>query len=151
VKSVGHEETFATDVTDRAQLERDVGSFADRVATRLRDGGVLARTVQLKARYPDFRTVTRARTLPEPTDVAADLAGVGRELLAGLDLGDGLRLLGLSAQQLVDAHDVAPRLPLGDPARGEGSRRDLERAVDDLRRRFGDDAVTRARPARRGA
>ena len=79
-KSIGHEETFPTDVTDRARLDQDLVGFAERVATRLRAHAAVARTVQLKARYADFRTVTRSRTLAEPTDLADDLARVGREL-----------------------------------------------------------------------
>ena len=154
-KSIGHEETFATDVTDRAALERDLVRFAERVAARLRDSAVLARTVQLKARYGDFRTVTRSRTLTEPTDLADDLAGVARELLDGIDVRAGLRLLGVAAHQLVPVADTQPRLPLDPPGGLDRTRRaDLERAVDDLRRRFGDQAVTRApsrAAARRGA
>jgi len=145
VKSIGHEETFATDVADRAQLERDVVRFAEQVATRLREASLVARTVVVKARYGDFRTITRSRTLPEPTDLAADLAGVGRELLRELDLRDGLRLLGVSAQQLAAATDRQAQLPLDAAATpGRLGRGDLERAVDAVRRRFGDDAVTHA-------
>ena len=144
-KSIGHEETFPTDVVDRATLEADVDRFAERVATRLREVGVVARTVVLKVRYGDFRTITRSRTVPEPTDLADELAAVGRELLRGVDLRGGLRLLGLSAQQLAAGADTQPRLPLGDaPGPDRAARGDLERAVDDVRRRFGDDAVRRA-------
>ena len=149
-KSIGHEETFPTDVTDRAALERDVERFATRLAARLREVGVVARTVVLKVRYGDFRTITRARTLPEPTELADELAAVGRELLRGVDLRGGLRLLGLSAQQLVAVEDTQPQLPLGGASGPDRSARgDLERAVDDVRRRFGDDAVRRAPSAAR--
>ena len=152
VKSIGHEETFASDVTDRAELERHVLRFAERVASRLREGAILTRTVQLKARYADFRTITRSRTLTEPTELARDLARVGRELLDDVDLGSGLRLLGLAAQQLVPADGVQPALPFRAAASRDepGRQHDLERTVDQVRRRFGDDAVTRATgPARR--
>jgi len=148
-KSIGHEETFATDVTDRGQLEAHVDRFAARVATRLREVGVVARTVVLKVRYGDFRTITRSRTVPEPTDLADELAAVGHELLGGVDLRGGVRLLGLSAQQLVASADTQPQLPLAaTPGPDRDARGDLERAVDDVRRRFGDDAVRRAPAAR---
>ena len=144
-KSIGHEETFATDVTDRVALTRDVLRFAERVSTRLRASGMLARTVQLKARYGDFTTITRSRTLPEPTELAEDLAHVGRQLLDEIEVRPGLRLLGLSAQQLVTSGEAQPRLPLDVPTGLDRDRRgELERAVEDVRRRFGDDAVTRA-------
>jgi DNA polymerase IV len=150
-KSIGHEETFDTDVSDRAALERDLLRFAERVGTRLRESGFLARTVQLKARYGDFRTLTRSCTVPDPTDLADDLARIGRELLGGVDVTPGLRLLGLSAQQLVPVDGAQGALPLDAPAGADRERRaDLERVVDDVRRRFGDEAVTRvsARPSR---
>jgi DNA polymerase-4 len=143
-KSIGHEETFSTDVTDRHRLEVDLMRFAERVATRLREGSIAARTVQLKARYADFRTITRSRTLPDATDVAQDLVTVGRELLREIDLGDGLRLLGLSAQQLVPITEVQPRLPLGGTSVDTSRHASLERTIDEVRARYGDDAVTRA-------
>ncbi len=143
-KSIGHEETFATDVTDRSRLELDLMRFAERVATRLREAKTAARTVQLKVRYSDFRTITRSRTLPDATDVAHELVRVGRELLREVDLGDGLRLLGLSAQQLVPITDLQPRLPLDAASTGDARHASLERTVDQVRARYGDDAVTRA-------
>ena len=104
---------------------------------------MVAKTVQLKARYADFRTVTRSRTLPEPTDLADDLARVGRELLAELPLGDGLRLLGLSAHQLLAVTGLQPALPFGGadaPGRPRPSRRPRahpRRRPPPLRRRRG--------------
>lgn len=148
-KSIGHEETFATDVTDRSRLEADLMRFAERVATRLRESATAARTVQLKVRYSDFRTITRSRTLPDPTDVAHELVRVARELLRDVELGDGLRLLGLAAQQLVPIADVQRRLPFDATSADDARHASLERTVDEVRARYGDDAVTRT-PRRRG-
>jgi DNA polymerase-4 len=166
VKSVGHEETFPTDVTDRAELEREVVRLADKVASRLRRAECRARTVQLKLRYPDFRTITRSRTLPDATDLAADLAQVAGALLAGVEIDTGVRLLGVAAQQLEPAGAVQDHLPLGagDEARDEADRdrgpvapgavversrrAALERSVDRVRERYGDGAVLPARLAR---
>jgi DNA polymerase-4 len=154
VKSVGHEETFPTDIKNRAALDREVLRMSERVAERLRDGRRAGRTVQLKLRYKDFRTITRSRTLPEATNLASDIAAVARALLDAVDLGDGIRLLGVAMQQLrdVDGTDVAAgasdQLPLdieqndGGAARGGDSRqRAVEDSMDAVRRRFGDDAV----------
>jgi DNA polymerase-4 len=154
VKSIGHEETFPRDVVDRAVLEREILRFADAVASRLRKAGLAGRTVQLKLRYGDFRTITRSRTVAEPTDLAGDLARVANELLAAVDIGDGLRLLGLSVQQLQEAEAIQEALSLGDHASPTGSedqrrqRSDLERSVDRVRARYGDDAVLPARLVR---
>jgi DNA polymerase-4 len=150
-KSIGHEETFPRDRTDLAGLERDALRMADAVATRLRSASKSARTVQLKVRYGDFRTITRSHTLNTPTDLAAEIGTTARDLLRAVDLGDGIRLLGVSVQQLDDAAGIQQVLDLdapdetgehGDPAtRRSSDRRALEDAVGTVRERFGDDAV----------
>jgi DNA polymerase IV len=153
LKSIGHEETFPVDVFDRAALEHEIVRLADRVAARLREARRAARTVQLKLRYADFRTITRSRTLSDPTDVGADVARVARGLLDAVPVDDGVRLLGVSAQQL-SAPDPGgtppgqPSLfdasPAGDaPPRGpdDGRRAAVERSMDAVRARFGPGAV----------
>jgi DNA polymerase-4 len=151
VKSIGHEETFPKDITDRTELERVVLRFADKIAIRLRAAEVAGRTVQLKVRYSDFRTITRSRTLPDHTDLASDLARTGAALLAAVDLEDGVRLLGLSMQQLDRAADVQEELSLGDdesPRSTDAARQqrvDFERSVEQVRARYGNDAVLPAR------
>jgi DNA polymerase-4 len=157
VKSIGHEETFPSDLHDHAALDHRLVVLSDGVATRLRAAGVAARTVQLKVRFGDFTTVTRSRTLPEPTDLAADLRRVAGELLHALDVAPGVRLLGISGQQLVrrspttsdqgtlfadDAEPVAEPVDPVAPASGdEGRQAALERSVDEVRARFGPGAV----------
>jgi DNA polymerase-4 len=147
-KSIGHEETFATDRHDRRGLEQDVVRMADRVAARLREHDKVARTVQLKLRYHDFATITRAHTLPEATDLAVTIAAEARELLDAIDLRDGIRLLGVTALALEDAVAVQGQLPFGADAAGSvpSVARDgaLERTLDAVRARFGADAVGRA-------
>jgi len=148
VKSVGHEETFPRDLVDRAELEHEIVRLADRVAARLRAARRVSRTVQLKLRYADFRTITRSRTLAEPTDLALDLTRTAIELLRDVDLGAGIRLLGVSAQQLEPADAVQTALPLDGTAPDRTAREQrsrLERSVDEVRDRYGDDAVVPAR------
>ena len=145
VKSVGHEETFPTDLTERLQLERELVRLADRVAARLRRAERAGRTVQLKLRYGDFRTITRSHTRGEPTDLAGDIAQEARALLDSVDLGEGVRLLGVSVQQLVPA-EIQIELPLDGDADGVRAvepdpRAVLERTVDAVRDRFGSGAV----------
>ena len=152
VRSIGHEETFPVDLHDHVELGHHLVRLADGVASRLRAARMTARTVQLKVRFGDFRTITRSRTLPEPTYLAADLVGVARGLLRALDVVDGVRLLGISAQQLVrltpgpdDQGQLfadGPGLP-GPPAATSPVRRQaaLERSVDAVRARFGPGAV----------
>jgi DNA polymerase-4 len=160
VKSIGHEETFPTDLHDHAALDHRLVTLTDGVASRLRAAGVTARTVQLKVRFGDFTTVTRSRTLAEPTDLAADLRRVAGELLHALDVAPGVRLLGISGQQLVrraptagdqgtlfpDETTERTGAPAAEPASGDvppGGLRQaaLERSVDEVRARFGPGAV----------
>ncbi len=151
LKSIGHEETFAQDRTDLDGLERDALRMADAVATRLRGTAKTARTVQLKLRFSDFRTITRSHTLPTPTDLAAEIGDTARTLLRAVDLGDGIRLLGVSVQQLEEGVGVQGRLDLdGAPAATTDDRRALEAAMETVRARFGNDAVGSAAFVDRG-
>ena len=102
LKSIGHEETFPQDRTERDELEGVLVRQADAVAGRLRDQALVARTVTLKVRYGDFTTITRSVTADQPVSSGPALAEAGRRLLQQLDLDPGVRLLGVSASGLVD-------------------------------------------------
>ena len=142
-KSIGNEETFAIDLDDHDEIRAHLLKLADQVAARLRASGHVARTVVLKVRFSDFSTITRSRTLPNATDVGADLYGTVRTLFDALGLQRArVRLVGVRAENLEPAEGGARQLLLGEPETG---RRDAEVAVDRLRARFGRDAV---RPAR---
>ena len=116
--------------------------MADAVAARLPGASKTARTVQLKVRFGDFRTITRSHTLPTPTDLAMEIGETARALLRAVELGDGIRLLGVSVQQLEEGVGVQGRLAF-DAGVGTASddRRALEDAVETVRERFGNDAV----------
>ena len=142
-KSIGAEETFAVDVGDPEVIRRELLRLSGRTARGLRAAGCAARTVVVKLRLADFTTITRSRTLPEPTDVAQQVYSTACELYAaaGLDAGARLRLVGVRASGLVPAAAAEAQLAFGDrPA----SWREAERAVDRIAGRFGTDAV---RPA----
>ncbi|HLT82810.1 MAG TPA: DNA polymerase IV, partial [Phototrophicaceae bacterium] len=135
-KSVGTETTFAADVTDRATLEAVLLDQAHRTAARLRAAGLVGRTVAIKVRFADFRTITRSRATPA-TDVAHDVLAVARGLLDGVPVPvDGVRLLGVRVEQLQPA-DEGVQLRLDE----DDQRRDAEAAMDSIRRRFGPAAL----------
>lgn len=142
-KSVGHEETFATDRSDRRALEQELTRMADLVAARLRAHMLVARTVQLKVRFPDFSTITRAQTLRSPTDLSAVIADAARTLLADVEVERGVRLLGVTALQFDGGGAVQEALPFDAPAVAP-EQDALERTLDAVRERFGPDAVGRA-------
>jgi DNA polymerase-4 len=138
-KSVGHEETFETDVVDRSVLEREMLRLADAVGARLRRHGLQARTVVLKIRFEDFTTVSRSRTLAEPTDVGRRIYEEARALYAASGFaGRPVRLLGVRGEQL--SGRVAD-LGLWDD---DEAWRETEQVVDEIARRFGRSVV---RPA----
>jgi DNA polymerase-4 len=99
-KSVSAEETFATDLTDRRDLAERARRMADRVAARLAASGVSGRTVTIKVRRYDFTTLNRSRTLTRATSSAAEISARAAELLAGVDVADGVRLLGVGVSGL---------------------------------------------------
>ena len=95
-KSIGAEETFSRDVDDPDVVRRELLRLAERTAARLRTAGLAGRTVSVKIRFADFTTITRARTLSEPTDVAAVLYATARQLYEAIGLDRArLRLVGI--------------------------------------------------------
>jgi DNA polymerase-4 len=148
-KSIGAEETFGADLHSVTECERELVRLTDRACARLRAAAVTARTVNLKIRFATFETRTRARTLPEPTDISTVVLDVARDLLREFDVGRGVRLLGVSLSQLDAIASVQASLDLTGDEGSERSRRTerraaVERAVDEVRDRFGSRAV---RPA----
>jgi DNA polymerase-4 len=140
-KSVGSEETFASDLDDPEQLAREVLRSAVRVGRRLRDGNLAGRTVTLKLRYADFRTITRSRTLPAASDNDTEIYEVARDLLARLRLGRvPVRLVGVSVSNL-SSGGTPQQLRLGHEGAAWAA---AALAADAVRARFGDGALDRA-------
>jgi DNA polymerase-4 len=131
-RSVSHEETFDTDLDADEDLLREILALSQRVGARLREDGYRCRTVVLKIRLANFTTLTRSRTLPAPTEVAADINHVAAELFRALPgARRRVRLVGVGATGLVPAGEEQLAL-----LRGERWG-DVERAVDRIERRFG--------------
>lgn len=133
-KSVGAEVTFDVDVTDRREIRRALLGLAEKVGARLRRSGQVGRTVALKVRLADFRTVSRSRSLDVPTDVGRELFDTAWALYTLLDPGEPIRLVGIRVEQIMPVRDAPRQLVLGEPARGW---REAERAVDAAAARFG--------------
>ena len=141
-KSVSRETTLSRDLRDPEELERILALLTARVASQLRDEQILARSVTLKLRHDDFRTVTRRRTLEVATDLDAEIYQTARALFrtAFSDVrrrNRGVRLIGVAATNLgtaaeADLFEPPERVKL----------RHLTEAVDKVRDKFGFDAVT---------
>ena len=141
-RSLGAEHTFATDVDDPAVVARELLRLSERTAARLRATGQVGRTVSIKVRFADFTTITRARTLPEATDVGRLVYDTAVGLYDALGLQRArIRLVGVRVEAILDADDQTHQLQLGEREHGW---RSAEQAVDRATRRFGAGAV---RPA----
>ena len=137
-KSISAEETFDTDIDDPAQLAREVLRCCVRVGRRLREAGLAGRTVTLKLRFANFRTITRSRTLAVATDTDTELHRVAGELLERLELGRApVRLAGVGVRNLQRSDDPV-QLRLGPDRPGWEA---AVRAADAVRARFGDGAI----------
>ena len=165
-KSISSDRTLDVDLTTEDEVRRELRRLSDEVGTRVRERGFVARTVGIKIRFADFRTITRVRTLPGWTDTTAEIHDVAVELYRGLKLDrPRIRLVGVKCEGLREAGDVAEQLVLdfdGDRGGGAGtdagagsrsgpsetpsesSARGLDRVADAARARFGAAAVTSA-------
>ncbi len=143
-KSISRETTLGRDAVDPARLEKILALFAARVGAQLRGEGLTARTVTLKLRHGDFRTITRSRTLETATDLDPELLSAARALFGpafaeARRRDQGIRLIGLGATNLQPADPP----DLFEPEARRRAR-ELTRAVDRVREKYGFDAVQRA-------
>ena len=144
-KSLSHETTFAADIADREYLRSVLLGQVEQVARRLRHHALQASTVTLKVRTPDFRTVTRNRTLAAPTDETGALW----EAVAAMfeewaqRHRDRVRLIGAGVMNLSLPRTGQLEL-FADVAETRAQR--LDRTIDTIRGRFGDAAIGHGRP-----
>jgi DNA polymerase-4 len=137
-KSIGAEMTFDTDVSDPELIRRSLLALAEKVGARLRAAGQVGRTVAIKVRLADFKTVNRSRTIPTTTDVAREIFEISWALFEALRAGDHIRLIGVRVEGLAAAATASRQLSLGEPERGW---REAEAAADAVAARFGRSVV----------
>ena len=146
-RSISHETTFALDVTDIETIQQTISGLSQRLCHRLRHNGLMARTVGLKLRYANFQTVSREQTLPQSTHFDHEIYQTALDLFhATYDPNQKVRLLGVRASNLTSE---ARQASLLDQERQHKMGRVLE-AADQLRDRFGFDAVRFARSLEKG-
>ena len=141
-KSLSSETTFADDISDIAGLSRILWRQAEKVSGGVKKEGIGGRTVTLKLKTSRFATRTRSRTLPHPTQLADAIYTAAAALLAKEADGTPFRLLGVGLSDFAPQSDCDP-IDLADP--DSQRRKKVESAVDDLRARFGRDAIGKGR------
>jgi nucleotidyltransferase/DNA polymerase involved in DNA repair len=138
-KSISSEHTFDVDTADLDQIKKCLLEQCEEVGLRLRREKVAARTVQLKLRYADFTTLTRRRTLPQPTQDEMMLYEVAGQLLVveGIE-GKRIRLIGVGGSNL-----VPPEIQSDLFNRTDEKRARVNKVMDDLRGKLGPGAIKR--------
>ena len=140
-KSISHEHTYNEDTANPEQLESTLMRLSEMVGRRLRESRLHARTIQLKLRYKDFATITRAHTLPVPTQLDTEIFGQVRALFRkNWRKGAQVRLLGVHASSFEDRADQGDMLEDGRRQRWQQALS----AADRLRDKFGESSVTLA-------
>ena len=141
-KSISHEHTFNEDTANLERIESTLMRLSEMVGRRLREGRYFARTIQLKLRYTDFTTITRAHSLEQPTQTDREIFEQARRLfLANWKKGAAVRLLGVQTSNFdghFDARGV--QLDLLEPARDERWQKVLA-AADHVRDKFGQSSI----------
>ena len=148
-RSYSEETTFEADVLDRTLLYSTIVTLAESVARRLRSDRFRARTMVLKLKMArresagprGYPVLTRRLTLPEATDDGETISKSAMDLLARLGLSAPVRLLGVGVTNIV--RESPGQLSLFEPAERGARRGRLNRAIDEIARRFGSEALTR--------
>ena len=137
-KSISHEHTYGEDTADEPRLHSTLMRLSEMVGRRLREGGYFTRTIQLKLRYQDFTTITRARSLEEPTQLDTEIFETVRRLFQlNWNRGVPIRLLGV---QTSNFESSPTQIDLLEPTRQERWQKALA-AADHLRDRFGESSI----------
>jgi DNA polymerase-4 len=140
-KSLGAENTFDHDLADPEEIKSWLLAQAERVGYELRKHGCAGKTVTLKIKFSDFRTITRSHSLPEATDNTAEIYNRALDLLSNVNLSKKVRLTGVSVSNL---HCGLRQASLFPDENGQRQKQ-LDRAMDRVHEKFGRDALKRGR------
>jgi DNA polymerase-4 len=136
-KTISNETTFENDIRDLVTLEKLLWKLSEKVSARLKSSGLVGSTVTLKLKTADFRQRTRSQSIQSPTQLAAKIFAISREMLAKEIDGTAFRLIGTGVSAL------KPGSAADDSDMLDRRSAHAERAMDELRKKFGNAAVIR--------
>ncbi|MBP2636824.1 MAG: dinB 2 [Firmicutes bacterium] len=139
-KSIGKENTFAQDIGSLEELKTELWALVEKVGWRLRRQQLCGRTITVKIRFASFRTITRSRTLAVAANLDETIYQVAQEIVSQVVLNEGVRLLGVTVSGLTTG---GGQISLFDE--GEEKAAAVAKAVDKVKERFGENALTRGR------
>ena len=144
-KSIGHEETFSNDIFDIETVRRHLVRMSDLVARRCRDEELAPRTCTVKIKYSDFVSITRSNTSPTPITSAQAMMQMLEGLLIDIEIARGVRLVGISTRNFAEPEAQLSLFDEGTHSQDVTSLDEVwapaTAAIDDIRERFGDDAI----------
>jgi len=142
-KSISNAETFASDIEDTEIILRELLRMTEKATHRMRESNKSAKTISIKVRFADFKTISRSKTVPLPISGTKEVFEVVRTLFTALKLeGARLRLVGVGLDGLVEGSDGPEQMAFGEREKGW---REATKAIDAASTRFGAGSV---RPAR---
>lgn len=142
-KSISAAETFASDIDDPEEILREFLRLCEKATLRMRDAGLSAKTISIKVRFADFKTISRSKKLDQPISGTKESFEVAKQLYLSLKLDRvRIRLVGVSLEGLTPAEEVAEQLLIGQRDVGW---RQADTAIDRVKAKFGRGSV---RPAR---
>lgn len=139
-KTIGNELTFPVDLRKIGEIETELLALAEKVGWRLRQHGYKGRTITVKLRFASFKTITRSKTLLEPTHFDETLYETAIHICRQLPLQEGVRLLGITVSNLQAG---CSQLSLFDEQ--DHKRTAVYEALDKLKNKFGEGIVTKGR------
>ncbi|NCB62752.1 MAG: DNA polymerase IV [Clostridia bacterium] len=146
-KSVGNGITFRRDLRGLDDIRTGVALLSDTVAARLRKHAMKCCTVQVTIRNPSFKNICRQKAAPAPTCTAKDISSVAMELItASWNLRDPIRAITITGQNLVPESEAAEQMNLfeAEASPRRQRREQLERAMDGIRQKYGDESILSA-------
>jgi DNA polymerase-4 len=142
-KSISAAETFASDIDDPEEILREFLRLCEKATLRMRDAGYCAKTISIKVRFADFKTITRSKKMDQPISGTKESFEVAKQLYLALKLDRvRIRLVGVSLEGLTPANEAAEQLLIGQRDVGW---READSAIDRVKAKFGRGSV---RPAR---
>ena len=142
IKSIGHEETFSTDIIEMPVIKKEFLALCVKVARRLRGHGLKAKTIMAKVKYYDFVQVTRSLTLKEPTDDSHVLYQSGKNLLGQTLVGKKpVRLVGITAANLSDGQRPVQASLFVSKNQDNECRKKLNEAMDSITDKYGSESL----------
>ena len=142
-KSISAAETFESDIDDPEEILREFLRLCEKATLRMRDAGYCAKTISIKVRFSDFKTITRSKKMDQPISGTKESFEVAKQLYLALKLDRvRIRLVGVSLEGLTPADEAAEQLLIGQRDVGW---READSAIDRVKAKFGRGSV---RPAR---